>query len=114
MLPLQQLDPRRDLDGIAVGLPAQAKIEKGNEVFPQVFLPSELTLLANTGVWTRWWTSGTDLGREGHWYWASSLAPLPGIGIPSGQPHMGQFLQGGKNGRLMSFFFKVEPPCDQT
>ena len=31
------------------------------------------------------------------------------------QSHMGQFLQGGKNGRLMSFFFlKVEPPCDQT
>ena len=28
--------------------------------------------------------------------------------------HMGQFLQGGKNGRLMSFFLKVEPPCDQT
>ena len=28
--------------------------------------------------------------------------------------HMSQFLQGGKNGRLMSFFFKVEPPCDQT
>ena len=29
--------------------------------------------------------------------------------------YMGQFLQGGKNGRLMSFFFfKVEPPCDQT
>merc|ERR1712223_402188 len=24
------------------------------------FLRSELTLLANTGVWTRWWTSGTD------------------------------------------------------
>ena len=28
--------------------------------------------------------------------------------------HMGQFLQGGKNGRLMSFFLKVEPLCDQT
>ena len=29
--------------------------------------------------------------------------------------HMGQFLQGGKNGRLMSYsFLKVEPPCDQT
>ena len=28
--------------------------------------------------------------------------------------HMGQFLQGGKNGRLMSFFLKVKPPCDQT
>ena len=57
-------------------------------MIPQVFLPSELTLLANTGVWTRWWTSGTDLGREGHWYWASSLAPLPGIGIPSYPPHI--------------------------
>ena len=29
--------------------------------------------------------------------------------------HMGQFLQGGKNGRLMSFFFlKLETPFDQT
>ena len=28
--------------------------------------------------------------------------------------HMGQFLRGGKNGHLMSFFLKVEPPCDQT
>ena len=57
-------------------------------MIPQVFLPSELTLLANTGVWTRWWTSGTDLGREGHWYWASSLAPLPGTGVPSDPPHI--------------------------
>ena len=32
----------------------------------------------------------------------------------AGKKHMGQFLQGGKNGRLMSFFLKVEPPCDQT
>merc|ERR1712117_674816 len=71
-LPLQQLDPCRDLDGIAVGLPAQ-----------------QLTLLANTGVWTRWWTSGTDLGREGHWYWASSLAPLPDFVWYPGQPARG-------------------------
>ena len=28
--------------------------------------------------------------------------------------YMGQFVQGRKNGRLMSFFLKVEPPCDQT
>ena len=26
----------------------------------------------------------------------------------------GQFVEGGKNGNLMSFFFKVEPLCDQT
>merc|ERR1712109_16471 len=53
------------------------------------FLRSELTLLANTGVWTRWWTSGTDLGREGHWYWASSLAPLPDFVWYPGQPARG-------------------------
>ena len=23
-----------------------------------------------------WWTSGTDKGREGDWYWASSLNPV--------------------------------------
>ena len=23
-----------------------------------------------------WWTSGTDLAREGKWYWGSSLAPV--------------------------------------
>ena len=40
----------------------------------------------------------------------SSTTPLS----LSATMHMGQFLQGGKNGRLMSFFFKVEPPCDQT
>ena len=28
--------------------------------------------------------------------------------------HMGQFVQGGKNGCLMSFFLQEEPPCDQT
>ena len=28
--------------------------------------------------------------------------------------HIGQFVQGGKNGRLMSFILKVEPPSDQT
>ena len=33
---------------------------------------------------------------------------------PASLLHMGQFLQGEKNGRLMSFFLKEEPPCDQT
>ena len=23
-----------------------------------------------------WWTGATDLGREGHWYWAGSLATV--------------------------------------
>ena len=30
------------------------------------------------------------------------------------QVQVGQFVQGRKNGRLMSFFLKVEPPCDLT
>ena len=34
--------------------------------------------------------------------------------FPETLTYLGQFLQGGKNGRLMSFFFKVEPPCGQT
>ena len=45
----------------------------------------------------------------------NSLNPSRGQLNKHKQVHMGQFLQGGKNGRLMSFFFfKVEPPCDQT
>ena len=41
------------------------------------FLRSELKVLANSGFSSFWWTSATDLGREGHWYWASSLSPVP-------------------------------------
>ena len=43
------------------------------------------------------------------WFWRLVIRNNSNVGS-----HMGQFLQGGKNGRLMSFFFKVEPPCDQT
>merc|ERR1711974_126215 len=41
------------------------------------FLRSEVQLLANSGISADWWTSATDLGREGRWYWASSLSPVP-------------------------------------
>ena len=30
--------------------------------------------LADNHVNSFWWTGATDLGREGHWYWAGSLA----------------------------------------
>ena len=53
-------------------------------------------------------------GQEGHGggrkvKWPNSFFDFISILLA----HMGQFLQGGKNSRLMSFFFKiVEPPCD--
>ena len=33
-----------------------------------------------------WWTAGTDLGREGEWYWAGSLTPVESFCWYSGQP----------------------------
>ena len=42
------------------------------------FLRSELSLIYDFDPSTTyWWTSGTDLGREGEWYWASSGAHVP-------------------------------------
>ena len=40
------------------------------------FVQMELWVLADHEGDHYWWTSGTDLGREGRWYWASSLTPV--------------------------------------
>lgn len=38
------------------------------------FLQMELDVIANAeGTEHNWWTAGTDLGREGHWYWATEV-----------------------------------------
>ena len=56
------------------------------------FLRSELSFLANSGIPGSWWTSASDMGREGLWYWASSLSPVPdfvwhsGYNQPDGGP----------------------------
>merc|ERR1711936_33269 len=50
------------------------------------FLRSELRFLANSGISESWWTSATDLGREGRWYWASSLSPVPNFVWDSDEP----------------------------
>ena len=78
------------------------------------FLRSELNFLANSGISAYWWTSATDLGREGHWYWASSLAPVPEFvwaSSPNPQPN------GGPNqncARLEKFsdFMTADIECD--
>ena len=38
------------------------------------FVISELMFLAQNGIDDDWWIGATDLGREGQWYWAHSLA----------------------------------------
>ena len=40
------------------------------------FVKSKLMFLQDNGVDEDWWTGGTDLGSEGHWYWAESGAPV--------------------------------------
>merc|ERR1712012_1537680 len=38
------------------------------------FLQMELDVIANAeGESHSWWTAGTDVGREGKWYWATTL-----------------------------------------
>ena len=66
------------------------------------FVRSELIFLAENGVDTDWWTGATDLGREGHWYWAGSLATVGDFlwYKPTNQPNGGiahncMFLENG-------------------
>ena len=41
------------------------------------FLGMELDVIANTeGTSHYWWTAGTDAGREGQWYWATTLTEV--------------------------------------
>ena len=34
-----------------------------------------------------WWTGGTDVGRDGKWYWAASLTPVPDFIWKTGEPN---------------------------
>merc|ERR1712039_133648 len=41
------------------------------------FLKMELDAIANVeGVARRWWTAGTDVGREGRWFWVTTLTEV--------------------------------------
>ena len=40
------------------------------------FVKMELYILETHEAIGSWWTSGLDLGREGKWYWSSSLYPV--------------------------------------
>ena len=53
------------------------------------FIRSELMFLQDNGVDSVWWTGATDLGREGHWYWAGSLATVGDFIWYTNQPNDG-------------------------
>merc|ERR1712012_936060 len=41
------------------------------------FLQMELDVIANAeGAAHHWWAAGTDVGREGQWYWATTLTEV--------------------------------------
>merc|ERR1712209_317741 len=51
------------------------------------FLQMELDVIANAeGTSHSWWTSGTDVGREGEWYWATTLEEVGDFVWYSSQP----------------------------
>ena len=50
------------------------------------FVQNELFFLTDHEESRDWWTSGTDQGREGHWYWASSLSPVADFVWDENQP----------------------------
>ena len=51
------------------------------------FIRSELSFLTDHESAHDWWTSGTDLAREGEWYWGSSGAPVGDFVWGSNEPH---------------------------
>ena len=62
------------------------------------FIRTELTLLMDHESARDWWTSATDLAREGEWYWASSGAPVGDFVWHNNEPN------GGTNENCMMLF----------
>ena len=50
------------------------------------FVISQLQLLEEHKGTNFWWTGGIDIGREGAWYWASTLTPVGDFIWQSGMP----------------------------
>ena len=53
------------------------------------FIRTELILLTDHEASRNWWTSGTDLAREGEWYWGPSSAPVGDFVWGSSDPNGG-------------------------
>merc|ERR1711915_320965 len=53
------------------------------------FLKMELDFVDNQVSRHYWWTSGTDIGREGNWYWAGTLTSVGNFFWIAGEPNSG-------------------------
>merc|ERR1712113_1052770 len=54
------------------------------------FLQMELDVIDNAmGTNHQWWTAGTDVGREGQWYWATTLTEVGDFVWHTGEPNSG-------------------------
>ena len=51
------------------------------------FIRTELILLYHNGIHNSWWTSGTDLSREGEWYWGPSGTSVGDFVWGPNEPH---------------------------
>ena len=51
------------------------------------FLIMELEVFADNGPNHNWWTSATDFGITGRWYWAQSLTPVEEEVWANGHPN---------------------------
>merc|ERR1711915_926902 len=53
------------------------------------FLKMELDFVDNQVSRHYWWTSGTDIGRGGNWYWTGTLTSVGSFVWSAGQPNEG-------------------------
>ena len=53
------------------------------------FIRMELAFIYDHAQVQRWWTSGTDAGKEGTWRWAASLVPVGDFIWYSSEPNDG-------------------------
>ena len=67
------------------------------------FVKMELEFLEAHEDRGTWWTSGLDLGREGEWYWSSSLYPVGEFMWETNEPN------GGITQNYMGIYSQYEP-----
>ena len=78
----------------------------------------ELELLADNGHNHNWWTSGTDIGKQGRWYWTQSLALVEefvwAVSEPNNPAYNCIYLSGGSDhfmAKDMSCAYGYYPIC---
>ena len=52
----------------------------------QAFIMMQLSMLEDHEGEKKWWVGGTDIGREGHWYWANTQNTVEDFIFRTGYP----------------------------